>query len=304
MTNETIARTFERVADLLEQQGASTFRARAWRDGALGLREHDRQAADVFRDHGRVGLEAIPHIGPRLASVIIEMLRTGRCATLDRIEGDPVHALASVPGLGPRLADRIHRELGIGTLEELEAAVHDGRLAAVPGFGPRRLAALGDVLSTRLARRADRAPAEARRRPPAALLLDIDRAYREAAAAGALHRIAPRRFNPGRQAWLPIMHGERDGWSFTALFSNTELAHRLGRTDDWVIVYFHEPHGPEGQATIVTEHAGPLQGLRVVRGREREVRDLAGADEAAALPAGDPGHGVGSWPETCERRAS
>ena len=285
MTNERIASTFERVADLLDQQGASPFRARAWRDGASAVREHVRELSDVFRDHGRVGLEAIPHIGHRLAGVIIERIRTGRCAALERLEGDPVHALASVPGIGPRLADRVHRELGIDTPEELEAAAHDGRLAAVPGFGPRRIAALRDVLATRLARprRArgtavtDGAPEAAAppRRPPVTLLLEIDRAYRAAAAAGELHKIAPRRFNPTREAWLPIMHTDRDGWSFTAVFSNTELAHRLGRTDDWVIVYFHEPHGPEGQATIVTEQRGPLRGLRVVRGRELESQELA-----------------------------
>lgn len=106
------------------------------------------------------------------------------------------------------------------------------------------------------------------------LLLDIDRAYREAVASGTLHKIAPRRFNPAHEAWLPIMHGERLGWTFTAMFSNTELAHRLGRTDDWVIIYFHEDDGPEGQATVVTEHRGRLRGQRVVRGRERECAEL------------------------------
>lgn len=289
MTNERIAGTFERVAALLEQQGASPFRARAWRDGAQGVREHDRELADVFRDHGRVGLEAVPHIGPHLAAVIIELLRTGRCAALERLAGDPVQALASVPGLGPRLAERIHRELGIDTLEELEAAVHDGRLAAVPGFGPRRIAGLAGVLATRLARRTSARRPEPPRRPPVALLLEIDRAYRAAAAAGELHRIAPRRFNPAREAWLPILHADRDGWSFTAMFSNTELAHHLGRTGDWVVVYFHEPHGPEGQATIVTEHRGPLRGLRVVRGREREHTELA-APAASPSSSLSPAH--------------
>lgn len=280
MTNERIASTFERVADLFEQQGASSFRVRAWRDGARGIRDHGRELTDVFRDHGRVGLEAVPHIGHGLASVIIELIRTGRCAPLDRLEGDPAHALASLPGFGPRLAERVHRALGIETFEELEAAARDGRLAAVPGFGARRIAGLRDVLAARLARKPSKPAGEPARQPPVGWLLDVDLAYREAAAEGRLHRIAPRRFNPTHDAWLPIMHGDRDGWSFTAMFSNTELAHRLDRTGDWVIVYFHEPHGPEGQATIVTEHRGPLRGRRVVRGREAECRTL---DEASAV---------------------
>jgi len=70
------------------------------------------------------------------------------------------------------------------------------------------------------------------------------------------------------------------------MFSNTELAHRLGRTDDWVVVYYHEPHGPEGQATIVTEQRGPLRGLRVVRGRERECRELTEPTAAVERLAG------------------
>lgn len=266
MTNERIASTFERVAALLEEQSASPFRVRAWRDAAGTIRVHDRELSDVFRDHGRAGLEAISNIGPRLASVIIELIRSGSCGALERLEGDPMHRLASVPGLGPHLAERIHRELGIETLEELEIAAHDGRLGRVPGIGPRRLAAVRAILTTMLSRRAPRSP----RMPPVELLLEIDRAYREAAAVGGLHKITPRRFNPEREAWLPVMHGERDGWSYTAMFSNTELAHRLGRTDDWVVIYFHEDHGPEAQATVVTEQRGRLRGRRVVRGRERE----------------------------------
>lgn len=264
--NERIASMFEEVADLLEHQEASPHRVRAWREGAQRLREHDRDVADVFRDHGRAGLEAIPHIGEKLSAAIIEVIRTGRCGALDRLRGEATHQLEHIPGIGRELAERIHERLAIDTPEELEAAVHDGRLATVEGFGPRRIAMLRDVLATRLARpRRPRVLA-----PPVALLLDVDREYREAVAAGRLRKIAPRRFNPTHAAWLPIMHAERADWSFTAMFSNTALAHRLGRTRDWVVVYYHRSDTPEGQATIVTERTGRQRGQRVVRGRERE----------------------------------
>jgi hypothetical protein len=287
VTNARIAATIDRVAMLLEQQSASPFRVRAWREAARSIRDHDRELSTVFRDHGRVGLEAIPHVGARLAAVIIELIKTGTCGALERLEGDPVHRLASVPGLGPQLAERIHRELGIDTLEELEVAVHDGRLARVAGFGPRRLAALRGVLASMLSRRASQVPAaRSARRPDVELLLDIDRRYREAAAAGTLHKITPRRFNPDHQPWLPILHTEQDGWSFTAMFSNTELAHRLRRTNDWVVIFFHEDHGPEGQATVVTEQRGRLRGRRVVRGRERECAALLDGEPDAVRQAG------------------
>jgi len=268
MTNARISTVFEEIAALLEQHAASEHRVRAWRDAATAIREHPREMTDVFRDHGRVGLEAIPHLGPRLTNALIELIRTGHSGALDRLRGDGIAALEGVPGIGSRLAARIHDALGIETLEELEAAASDGRLANVAGFGPRRIAAVRDVLATRLAR--SRRPIELGPRPPVALLLDIDAEYRRAAAAGELRKIAPRRFNPSGEAWLPVMHVDRDGWAFTAMFSNTARAHELGRTADWVVVYYHLPHQPEGQATVVTEWRGPARGHRVVRGRESE----------------------------------
>ena len=110
--------------------------------------------------------------------------------------------------------------------------------------------------------------------PDAALLLEIDRAYRQMADAGELPRIAPRRFNPTGEAWLPIWHTERGSWHFTAIYSNTARAHQLGRVRDWVVIYFQHDHGTESQRTVVTETRGPLTGRRVVRGRETECTDL------------------------------
>ena len=106
---------------------------------------------------------------------------------------------------------------------------------------------------------------------PVDLLLDIDREYRSAAREGKLRTIAPRRFNPYGEAWLPLLHVDRDGWSFTALFSNTERAHQLAKTHDWVVLHY-ERDGRARRCTVVTERRGQLAGLRVVRGREQACR--------------------------------
>ena len=106
--------------------------------------------------------------------------------------------------------------------------------------------------------------------PDAALLLEIDRQYRDKAAAGKLPLIAPKRFNPGGKPWLPVMHAQRGEWHFTALFSNTARAHELGHTHDWVVIFFHDNDHREGQCTVVTETHGSNAGKRVVRGRELE----------------------------------
>jgi hypothetical protein len=113
--------------------------------------------------------------------------------------------------------------------------------------------------------------------PSVERLLQIDDDYRRQAASGKLRRIAPRRFNPSGESWLPILHVDADGWFFTALFSNSARAHEAGKTRDWVVIYY-ERDGREGQATVVTETRGPLAGRRVVRGREQEcARVLASA---------------------------
>jgi putative hydrolase len=199
------------------------------------------------------------------------MVRTGRWAQLERLRGTvaPERLFQSIPGLGPELARRIHEHLDVDTLEALELAAYDSRLEHVPGIGPRRAAMLRATLAGMLARTRPALRGRAIE-PGVDLLLDVDREYRREAERGALPRIVPRRFYPSGEAWLPILHTERDDWRFTALFSNTARADELGRNRDWVVIYFHQDSGPEGQRTVVTETRGPTAGRRVVRGREAE----------------------------------
>jgi hypothetical protein len=288
--NEDVADVFERVADLLEAQHASVFRVDAYRRAATTIRDLDRSVIGLFSEGGQPKLLELPGIGPSLASAIDEVVHTGRLGLLERLEGQvsPEELFMTVPGIGETLAKKIHHELDIETLEDLELAAHDGRLEEVPGFGRRRTQAVREVLASVLRRSARRrarrftvesggdarTPAPASGgvpggRPPVATILSVDEEYRRRGARGELPTIAPRRFNPEKEAWLPILHTERDHWSFTALFSNTSRAHELGRTRDWVVVYF-EQDGQEGQATVVTEYRGSLDGHRVVRGRETE----------------------------------
>lgn len=270
--NTQIARLLDEVADLLETQEANPFRARAYRRAAAAVRAERGPAADRLAAGGSPALREIPGVGERLARAIVEIVETGDLGQLHRLRGqvEPDVLLTTVPGLDVLLARRIHEQLGVETLEELEVAAHDGRLRSVRGMGPRRIRTVADHLAVRLARRRRAVPTPtAELVPPVAELLDVDREYREKAAAGTLRTIAPRRFNPGSEAWLPVLHTERDARHYTALFSNTGRAHELGTTRDWVVLYLADDGG-ERQATVVTEARGPLRGRRVVRGRERE----------------------------------
>jgi hypothetical protein len=198
---------------------------------------------------------------------------------LERLRGesDPVSVLASVPGIGVVLAERLHDELGLETLADLESAAHDGRLATIAGFGDKRLAGIRDSLAHRLGR--VRRPPSDGRVVPVSELLDVDREYRELAAAGKLRLIAPRRFNPAGRPWLPILHTRRNGRHYTALYSNTARAHRAGKTDDWVVLY-HDDAGGERLHTVITATHGPLRGTRVVAGRENECEGFYAAHAA------------------------
>ncbi len=268
--NPQIADRLDEVGALLSEQLASPFKVRAYRNAAAAVRVLPVSVAALYRDEGLEGLERIPGVGSGIARAIRELLSTGRLSMLDRLQGesDPVHLFATVPGVGTGLAERLHSELGLSTLEELEVAAHDGRLLALPGFGPKRVQAIVSALGQRLGR-VRGAPEPSEPSPPVAELLDVDREYREAADLGRLPTIAPRRFNPDRRSWLPVLHTTRGRRHYTALYSNTALAHRLERTHDWVVIY-GDGDREEHQATVVTAHAGSLAGRRIVRGREPE----------------------------------
>ncbi len=273
LTNAEVAALLDEVGDLLEAQEAQAYRALAYHRAASSIRELRSPLADLVESGGEGALECLPGIGENLARRILEILETGRLQLLERLRGEaePTALFRTVPGIGPRLAAEIHERLGIESLEELEMAAHDSRLSTVPGFGARRLRAVEESLKARLGRRSLSTRKARESRPPVSELLEVDEEYRTKASSGSLPRIAPRRFNPGREKWLPILHTRRGDRHYTAVFSNTARAHALGRTRDWVVLFYHEDDTPEGQATVVTEYRGPLAGRRVVRGREAET---------------------------------
>lgn len=282
-TNLRVAEQLRQYADVLERQGANPYRVGAYRRAAEVVAGWERDVGAIDEAGGSVALADLPHVGAGIAAAIHEIVRTGRLSRIERLRGeiDPVERFRTVPGIGRILAERIHDALQIDTLEELQAAAVDGRLAKLAGVGARRAAALRATLAAMLVHGAHPLHAAgAAGGPSVEVLLDVDREYREKARAGELTKIAPRRLNPEGKAWLPVLHATRGERHFTALFSNTELAHRLDRTRDWVVIYYYDGEHREGQHTVVTETHGPLAGLRVVRGREAEC---------AAWYAGDHG---------------
>lgn len=270
MDNATIARKLNDYATYLEGEDSNVYRVRAYRRAAATVLAQSNSLSEVVKEKGRAGLEELAGIGSSLAYTIEGLICTGEFRTLNPDGGhiDPEQLLTSLPGVGRQLAHVLHEQLGITTLEGLERAAHEGRLAQA-GVGPKRLRGLIDALAGRLRR--SRLPQPIQGEPSVATLLAIDEDYRGHTEDESLPRLTPKRFNAENEPWLPLFVAERDGWRFRALFSNTALAHRLGKTHDWVVISFHDGFN-SSQRTVVTETRGDLRGLRVVRGRECECR--------------------------------
>lgn len=277
LSNDAVAQALLEVADLLEAQQANRFRVAAYRNAAETMQSLPQDVRQILQQQGPAGLVRLRGIGDALARAIEQLCTTGRLPLLERLRGEHVveTLFATIPGIGPELAERIHHELGIETLAELEAAAWDGSLQRVPGMGRKRVQAVREVIAGRSRNRPAAslpAPQDSADVPSVEELLDVDAEYRRKASADRLIRIAPRRFNPTGAAWLPILHTTRGDRHYTALYSNTARAHELGTTHNWVVIYRDD--AKDGRWTVITSQFSDLKGRRIVRGREAECREL------------------------------
>jgi DNA polymerase (family 10) len=135
--NDQIAEFFYRMAELLEIQGANPFRMRAYRRAAIAIDSFPESVAGLLA-RGR-DLSDLPAIGKDLAGKIREICDTGRLQALESLEAgaDPaLVALTRAPGLGPKRIAALREKLGVNSVEDLVKAASEGRIRALPGFGP------------------------------------------------------------------------------------------------------------------------------------------------------------------------
>ena len=132
--NIDIARMFDEIADLLEIQGENQFRVRAYRAAARTIETLTVPAASLAAEDC---LDTLPGIGADLAGKICTILETGTLPLLRQLTRKTPEGLVQmlrVPGLGPKRAKEIYDELGVTSLNELEAAAKAGRLRKLPGI--------------------------------------------------------------------------------------------------------------------------------------------------------------------------
>ncbi len=156
LDNGAVAARLDDVGDLLEGQGANPYRARAYHRAAATVRTLQTPLSEILHSEGASGLTELPGIGDSIARSVQHLLATGELPILKRLQGGRstgAAVLTTVPGVGHKTAARIHAELGIETLADLEIAAYDGRLARLPGMGRKRLRAIRESLAGRFRRK-------------------------------------------------------------------------------------------------------------------------------------------------------
>ena len=135
--NQDVAEQFELLADLLELEGADSFRVVAYRRAAQRMRESASSVAQLALE-GKA--KDLPGIGKTIEEKIVQIVDHGRIDALaqreERVPPD-VRRFMKLPGLGPKTAAKIWQQLGITTIDELRAAAEQGRLRGLPGLGAK-----------------------------------------------------------------------------------------------------------------------------------------------------------------------
>ena len=197
LDNAEIADRLESLASLLDLAGASRYTARAYRRAAELIRETKAPIADLVRA-GRV--RELQGIGPGIEARLRELVETGQIAELNELESEVSPELVGLGrflGLGPKRAVEIGRALGVRTAEEFRAAAAEGRLAGVPGVGPKTEAKLLAALE--------------RPRPRRGMLLNRARALLEGIAEALDGEIAgdPRRWRDASEEFAVVCASPR-----------------------------------------------------------------------------------------------
>jgi DNA polymerase (family 10) len=138
MDPRTVSHSLNQIAQLLELHGENRFKCRAYESAARAILDLDTD--DVCELHRSGELGDVRGLGPATLAVVRDLCELGESTYLEQLQETTPEGLIEmmrVPGLGTAKIRQIHDGLGIETLQELEEAARDGRLAKLPRFGPK-----------------------------------------------------------------------------------------------------------------------------------------------------------------------
>jgi DNA polymerase (family 10) len=189
MNKDQVAEILSDIAVLLELKGENPFKSRAYVNGARAL-EGLSEPLDKVIAENRLG--DIQGIGEALQKKITELVTTGKLAYYEELKAATppgLVAMLDIPGIGPKKIKAVHDELGIETVEQLEAACKDGRVAKLKGFGDKTAVKIAEGIVRRRAYASKHLLSDAL--PIAESLLEALRSHPDVircSAAGSLRR--------------------------------------------------------------------------------------------------------------------
>jgi DNA polymerase (family 10) len=152
-----------RIAAYLELHGENRFKAKAYDTAAKALRGFPSDDLAGALESGE--LAAVRGLGPATLAVVRDLVEHGQSRYLEQLRQTTPEGLLEmldVPGLTPAKIFQIHEALGIETIDELEEAARDGRLAKLPRYGPKTANRILSGIAMRRARGAQRLYHQAR----------------------------------------------------------------------------------------------------------------------------------------------
>ncbi len=138
MKNTAIAEVFQDIADLLELKGENAFKIRAYQKAARAI-EHLPKEIKIMIDEGE-DLQSIPGVGEAIANKTTELVTTGKLVYYENLKAEfpqGITNLLAIPGIGPKTAKRLSSEIGISSVDELQQAINDGRVAKLFRLGDK-----------------------------------------------------------------------------------------------------------------------------------------------------------------------
>lgn len=152
MTNEEIARRFERMAALMEVRGEDPFRLRSYRMAAEAIETWPTPMHVIVQNEGVAGLQEIPGVGKAIAGKIVELLEKGSFDAWERMTAETpatVLDLLELPGVGPKTAANLHKQFKINSLDDLRKFAEGRGLEMVDGIGPKSAERIRTALAHR-----------------------------------------------------------------------------------------------------------------------------------------------------------
>jgi len=136
--NDEVARRLEEFADLLDAQDVE-YKPRTYRRAAENVRAHPEPIEDLAAE-GEDAVGEIDGVGEAISAKIVEYVERGEIEELVELRTEmPVEmaALTRVEGVGPKTVGTLYHELGVQTLDDLEAAARTEQIREVSGFGSK-----------------------------------------------------------------------------------------------------------------------------------------------------------------------